>query len=168
MATDDPLRPALLSALGKRPSVAQRRKLAALLRSLADEQERLAEAEARQQTRPSGERLSRRHAGGRPSSPWIRIERSARRGGMADEVRIKLSRALYYAAARPERLDVQRVGGVLLLIPARGDAGYRLNVSSSYAGINASGARDLLDGMEDGRYGAVVVGGRIEVGEMLG
>ncbi len=57
---DSPLRAALLAALGRRPTLALRRALAAELRSLADEQERLIAAYTRQQARPAATRLTPR------------------------------------------------------------------------------------------------------------
>jgi len=185
--SDDPLRRALHELLGPRPSAAKRRRLAEQLRALADEQERLAGAEARQQTKPPALRVSGIRSqvsgeetpapgtrypapdtrkGGRPSSMWVKIERRTRRIGEADELRVKLSRKLYYEAGRPERLDVQRIGGELLLIPSRGDAGYAVVANQGGVWINASGARDII-AESDGRYAAAVQAGRIVVGERL-
>lgn len=165
MATDDPLRAAVLALLGTRPSATRRRQAAAQLRKLADEQEQLAAAEERQQQRPPAERLGRRR-GGRPSTLWIRVERRPRRVGEADLLSVRLSRALYYAAGRPERLDVQRADGMLILVPAHGQVGYKIMASASAIHINASGARDII-ALDDGRYAAEVRGGRIEVGGRL-
>lgn len=159
----DPLRAAVLATLGRRPSVAARRRLAAQLRALADEQERLADAQQRERAKPPAARMKSR-AGGRPSAAWIRVERAARRS--LPELRILLSRALYYAAGRPERLDVQRIGVQLRLIPARGDAGYAVVVNAGGVRINASGARDLI-AQDDGRYAAELSAGAIVVGAAM-
>jgi len=167
--SDSPLRAALLAALGRRPTVALRRQLAAELRQLADEQEQIAGATQRQLAKPPAARATPRSgSGGRPSTPWIRIERLDRARSQADEVRVKLSRALYHAAHEPERLDVQRIGADLCLVSVGGDAGYGLILTVGGIWINASGARDLLAGLTDGRYAAdvrghmIVIGGKID------
>jgi hypothetical protein len=164
--SDDPLRAALLAALGKRPSIALRRQLAEQLRALADEREHLLAAESRQLAKPVAERLApRSRGGGRPSTPWIRIERYERSLAYVDEVRVKLSRALYHAAHEPKRLDPQRIGADLCLISASGDAGYHVTITVGGIWINASGARDLLADLADGRYAAEMRAGMIVIGE---
>lgn len=156
----DALKAAVLATLGPSPTPALRETVAQALRALADEQQRLAAAQRRQQARPPAARVGPRTGrGGRPSSAWIRIERRARRDADVDEVRIKLSRALYYQAGSPERLDVQHVGGQLVLTPGQG---YAVIVTIGGIWINASGARDLI-ALEDGRYAAEVRGGAIVV-----
>jgi len=165
---DSPLRAALLAALGRRPTIALRRALAAELRALADEQERLVAATQRQLAKPAAERVAPgRGSGGRPSAPWVRIERLARQRSQADEVRVKLSRALYHLAHEPARLDVQRIGADLCLVSVRGDAGYKVIITVGGILINASGARDLLAGLADGRHAAELRGGMIVIGEQL-
>lgn len=166
MGADSPLRAALLAALGRRPTPTQRRQLAKELRSLADEQEQIADAEQRQLTRPAAERVApRRGGGGRPSAPWVRIERTAR--GQVDEIRVLLSRALYHAAKTPLRLDPQRIGAEICLVMASGDAGYQVIVTVGGIWISASGARDLLADLDDGRYVAEIRAGAIVIGERL-
>lgn len=146
----------------------------AQMEALASELERIAAltratagALRRQEKRPPQERVGpRRKSGGRPSTLWVRVEREAREKAQADTVRVKLSRKLYYEVGRPDRLDVQKIDGRILLIPAQGDLGYKLNVNAGVVAINASGARDLLDGLE-GKYSADVRGGSIVVGDAL-
>lgn len=170
--TDDPLKSALLSLLGKRPSPAQRRSLAAVLRTLAEEQERLADALEREQARPGQKRLTTRkpQAGpGRAPSRFVRIERQAPYGPGRTQERliVHVGRGLYYDAGSPARLDAQRLGGQLVLLPASGDVGFAVRAGKGMPRFFADGARDLFDDLADGRYTAVIVGGRIEVGERL-
>jgi hypothetical protein len=163
-AVEELLSPALVAAR----TPAQMEALAAELERIAALTRRVAEAQRRQAAKPAAKRLNpKRGSGGRPSSPWVRIERTQRATGTADTLFIKISRSLYDSAGCPARLDPQRVGGRLVLVVVAGDAGYKVNVSLSRIAINASGARDLID-LEDGRYaatleaGAIVVGGRLE------
>jgi len=156
------LAPALVAAR----TPAQMEALAAELERIAALTRRVAEAQRRQQARPPAERVGPRTGkGGRPSAPWVRIERTYREGVNADTLFVKLSRALYYAAGQPERLDPQRVGGRLILVIAGGDAGYKVIVDVGGIRINASGARDLLP--DDGRYAVAIEAGAIVVGERL-
>lgn len=79
---------------------------------------------------------------------------------------IYIGRALWYALGSPGRLDLQRLEGRLELRPATGDVGYRV-VSSGMPHLTASGSRDLLDDMADGRYAAEIRGGAIVVGSRM-
>lgn len=159
----------LSPALRAARTPAQMEALAAELERIAALTRATAAALRRQEKRPPRERVGpRRSAGGRPSTLWVRVEREAREKAQADTVRLKLSRALFYAAGRPDRLDVQRLDGRIILVPVGGDAGYKLNVNVGVISLNASGARDLLGDLADGRYavevsaGSIVVGGRME------
>lgn len=172
MTPDDPLRRALLFALGPRPSPAKRRSLAAVLRQLATEQEQIAEAESRQQARPAAERVTTRKpkAGpGRAPSRFVRIERQAPYGSgrTLERLIVYVGRGLYYEAGSPKRLDVQSLDGRLILSVAEGDRGYAVRAGKGMPRFFADGSRDLLEGMDDGRYAATVVGGRIVVSERL-
>jgi hypothetical protein len=156
------LRPAIVAAR----TPAQMEALAAELERIAGLTRRVAEAQRRQVARPPAERVSpRKGKGGRPSLPWVRVERTHREGVNADTIFVKLSRSLYYATGRPGRLDPQRVGGRLVLRPATGDTGYKVIVDTGGVRINASGARDLLP--EPGRYAVTIEAGAIVVGERL-
>ncbi len=163
--SDDPLRQALHELLGARPTPTKRRQIAEMLRQLASEQEAIAAAEARQQQKPPTERIGG-GKGGRPSRAWVRIEERPRLDGDATALHVLLSRRLYYDAGRPERLDVQRVGGELLLIPARGNVGYKVVANAGGVSINASGSRDVLHGYA-GRYAAQLRAGTIVIGASL-
>lgn len=164
---DDPqslLSPALRAA--RTPS--QMEALASELERIAALTRATAAALRRQEKRPPVERVGPRVGkGGRPSSLWVRIEREEREKAQADTVRVKLSRRLYYDAGRPDRLDVQKLDGRIVLVPVSGDAGYKVTVNVGRISINASGARDLLEALE-GKHAAEVRDGAIVVGAELG
>jgi len=148
----DDLRRMLAPLLTRRLSADERQTLAAALHTLADEQTALAAALQREQRRPVQQRSGVRQAGGRPSSPFVRIEHEVRPGRQAETLRIRLSSALVAALHAPPRLDVQRIQGHLVLIPVwRGSDGYAVIANSGGTWINASGARDIIH-LEDGRY----------------
>lgn len=161
-SAQDLLAPAIRAA--KTP--AQMEALAAELERIAALTRQVAQAKRRQEARPPAERVTpRRGTGGRPSTPWVRVERAARKTADADTIFVKLSRRLYYDAGRPERLDPQRIDGRLVLAIVSGYAGYKVIVDVGGVRINASGARDILP--DDGRYAAEIRGGAIVVGEQL-
>ena len=119
-------------------SPAQLDALAADLAAIAAELQSRAEAQRRQQARPAAERLH-----------------------------MYVGRGLWYAIGSPARLDLQRVGGQLVLRPASGDAGLAFQAGKGIPRAFVDGWADLL-GMDDGRYegrvdgGAIVIGGRID------
>ncbi len=121
-----------------------------------------------QARRPAAERLTPRNptAGpGRTPARWVRIER--RQEGQRDSLWIFVGRGLYYELDSPKRLDIQRRGHTLILVPASGDAGYSLVAPAGHMPhFRADGARDLVD-LEDGRYSAEVRGGLLEIGGRL-
>ena len=164
---DRPLRAALQSQLGRRPTVALRRALAAELRGLADEQERIIAAHTRQLARPAAERVAprKRTAGpGRAPSMFVRIAHEQHGG--SERLHVYVGRGLYYQLGSPQRLDVQRLGGRLCLTPADGGQGYAVMVGTGMPRFFADGARDILD-LEDGRYAGAIVGGAIVIGEKI-
>lgn len=147
--------PAQMEALA-----AELERIAAVTRQVAQAKRRDGEKEPAKRARVTGGK------GGRPSTPFIYVFRQPRRHAEADSLFVRFSRALYYEAGRPERLDPQRRGADLVFTPATGDAGYKVSVSPGYVKINASGARDIVE-LDDGRYAATVEGGAIVVGGRL-
>lgn len=159
-------RDALKSLIIAAKSPAQLAQLAADLRELAAELDARAAAQQRQLGRPPAARVAPRSGkGGRPSTPWVQVFRRIR-PGEAEYLVVRLSVSLYYAAGSPERLDVQRVGGELRLIPAHGDHGYKVMVNAGGIRIAAAGSRDVI-ALEDGKYAAQIRAGAIVVGQQL-
>jgi hypothetical protein len=159
----DPLKRAALAALGPRPSPAARRRLAARLRALADEQERIAAAQAEQQARPAGDRLTpraRRAGPGRTPATFVRVERAAEGRERRERLRLYIGRALWYAIGSPARIDVQRLGGEVRIGP--GDE-YAIVSGNGIPRCIADGSADLLRDLDDGRHPAEVRGRQLIV-----
>lgn len=163
----DAIRQAVLAALGRRPTPAQRRAIAEQLDALADEQRRIADAAERQQARPAAERAAPRQvrAGpGRAPADFVRIAWEPRGG--REHLRVYVGRALWYALGSPARLDVQRLGGRIEIRSTAGDAGYAVTAGSGMPRFYAAGSQDLLGDLT-GRYRAEVRGGAIVVGARI-
>lgn len=154
---------AFLAALGARPSQRQRRDAAAVLRELAERQEALAGAEARNAA-TGGQLAPRASTGGRPRGSGARFLRYEPASGTARSGRLHIGRALWQELGEPERLNIQRIGAQLHLWPAEHDAGYAVTSAGAGAGmprfsIGEGVALDL--GLEERRYDATVAAGRI-------
>lgn len=150
--TPDDMRSLLLPILARPWTARERRQLADVLVEAAESQRRLADAAARDARRPAAQRVAPKAGrGGRPSTPWLRVEERQRAQGEATELRLKLSRALYDVIGTPERIDVQRVSGELLLAPAQGSDGYAVVANVGGVWINASGSRDVVR-LANGKY----------------
>jgi hypothetical protein len=111
------LRDILRPLLARRLSPAERRALAAALRQLADEQERLASAdEALGATLRRAQLDAQPRTGGRPRGSGARYVRwepaRANRSG-----RLYLGRALWQELNEPGRMNVQRLGDELHIRP---------------------------------------------------
>lgn len=130
MPSDDPLRRAILAALGPRPTTARRRELAATLRQLAEEQEQLAAADIR-----SGHVVRRaqiaqeaaKQKTGRPKGSGARFVRVEGRHGGKPGAQLHVGRALWQELGEPERLDIQRHGAALRLAPCGDAVGYAVS-----------------------------------------
>lgn len=163
---DDPLRRALLAQLGPRPTSASRRQLAAALRALADEQERLADADTRNGhvvRRAQIAEQAARQKTGRPKGSGARFVRvEARETGHG--AYIHLGRALWQELGEPERLDIQRVGGAVRLTPCDGSAGYRFTHAPNGMPKCTIG-QDALDALrlDERRYTARIEAGAIVI-----
>lgn len=155
------LRNAIRNILGSRPGIRQRRELAALLRTLAEEQERLADAQSRQQRKPPGERVATRQSQAGPGRPPGELVRVDRRYG---KLTISVGRELYYALDQPERLDVQTHGSTIALVVTYGDRGFAVSAQgNTIPRIRCMSASDIV-ALDDGWYEAEVQDGRIVVG----
>ena len=164
----DILRRALLSALGPRPSPERRRQVAADLRSLAEQQERMA---ARV---PSGQpgiedRQPRAEPGARASGPagfYVRIkpEQDPQTGVL--RVRLSLGQQVWMAIGSPERIEIQRVGPNIWIVPAAGGAGARLATGAGLPSCVVDRAGPLAR-LQPGRYAASVQAGALVVGERV-
>ena len=166
MSARDALKPLIIAA----KSPAQLDALAADLAAIAAELQSRAEAQRRQQARPAAERVTTRKskAGpGRAPAAFIRLAHEPWGKEGRDRLHMYVGRGLWYAIGSPARLDLQRVGGHLILRPASGDAGLAFQAGKGIPRAFVDGWADLL-GLDDGRYegrvegGAIVIGGRID------
>ena len=166
MSARDTLKPLIIAA----KSPAQLDQLAGDLTEIAAELRERAAAQRRQQARPAAERVITRKpkAGpGRAPAAFIRLAHEPWGKEGRDRLHMYVGRGLWYAIGSPARLDLQRVGGQLVLRPAAGDTGLAFHAGKGIPRAFVDGWADLLR-LEDGRYegrvegGAIMIGGRIE------
>jgi hypothetical protein len=165
---NDELRRLLAPLLAQRLAPAQHLALAAALRELAAQEERLAEATRRDAARPAPARISgsgRRT--GRPGAMTLYIRYYERPDRHEPIVSLRLGRGLYddYQDTRPDplaplRLTVEVRGASLYLVEA--PEGYAVAVSQGGVWMTISGSRDYLGGIVPlRRYPAEIQRGRI-------
>jgi len=148
---------------------AQMEALAAELERIAAITRQVAEATRRQEGKPAAARVtprSRKAGPGRAPSRFVRFVMEPWGKDGRERLRLYVGRGLYYDLGSPARLDIQRLGGELRLVPAAGDAGYAIMVGKAMPRAFVDGAADLVR-LEPGRYAAAVRGGAIVVGERL-
>lgn len=163
MDARDLLRP----LLARRLNATERREIAEQLRQLAAEQERLAAADVR-----AGHILRRQQLdsaprkGGRPKGTGARFLRiEPRRNGIGATIHV--GRALWQELGEPRRLDPQRIGAVLALVPCADSQGYSVTQPTNGMPRFTVG-QDVLDTLriESGRrYDAAVHAGMIRATE---
>jgi hypothetical protein len=163
----DILRRALVDALGPRPSAERRRQVAADLRALAEQQERMAERDA---TRAS--ETQPRVADGTGKAPpraagfYVRIKHEQDPHLSVLRIRVSLGHAIWAAIGSPERIDIQRVGPNVWIVPATGRAGHELSTGGGLASCVVEMAGPLAQ-HQPGRYAATLHAGALVVGERL-
>ncbi|MEN9938220.1 MAG: hypothetical protein RLZZ387_4799 [Chloroflexota bacterium] len=176
----DRLRKAVIDALGPRPSPVRRRKVAADLKALAEQQERMAARDeqpsgagpqrtTRGEERPASPSLAQRAAeerAERVAGTYVRINHEPDPQTGALRVRVSLGKQLWSDAGSPERIDVQRAGNQVWIVPVRGKAGYALSFGGSLPScvVDPQGpVKDLLPGRyaTSLRAGAIVIGVRL-------
>lgn len=168
--TYDMLRRAVVQALGPRPSPDRRRQVAVDLRALADQQERLAATAERDRPARAEGQTSRREE---PSQPrrtpgaFVRIGHEPDPQTGARRIRLSLGRQCWSDLGSPERIDLQRVGADIWVVPVTGRAGHRLSLGGGLPSCliddDAPAAR-----LAPGRYAATLQAGAIVVGERVG
>lgn len=164
----DDVRDLLRPLLMRRLSPAERRAIAVALRQIADEQERLADAERDDARRPAPARLRPSGGkGGRPGSMAVYLEVRPDRRRAEPAYVLRIGRGIYdaYQRLRPDpradlRLTVQIVGRQLLL--SEDASGYLVTVNDGGVRVNVSGSRDHLGSLTPGqRYVASARAGAI-------
>ncbi|WP_129677695.1 hypothetical protein [Candidatus Chloroploca sp. Khr17] len=152
----DPITTLLQPILIQRLSATQRLDLAHTLRTLADEQERIAHAMQRDQRRPAPDRLQPRSGkGGRPGSMHVYLDVRLEAGRSEPTYTLRIGRAIYaaYQALRRDpaadlRMAVQVVDRQLIL--SEDPNGYAVTVNLGGIRINVSGSRDELAAIAPG------------------
>jgi hypothetical protein len=162
----DPLKAALLAALGPKPSAAQRISLAEQLEALAAEQRQIAAAMRRHAPPPVARQASGSSKGGRPAGSGAKVVRvidpvpadsgagTTGRGGL-----ILIGRGLLRIDQLAPRYDVQRSGSTIELRPASGDHGYKVMIPKQGTPRMSIG-QEALDALRlsAGHYAACVRG----------
>lgn len=159
----------LLAPLLLRPlRPAERLKIAVTFELLAQQQRELAAADqqighvVRRAALASAPRSPK---GGRPKGSGARFVRIGRPISTERSWRVHVGRALWQELGEPKRLDIQRLGGALMLTPADGSAGYSLTRPKDgmpRLSIGQGTAEAL--GLEEGRFDAAIRGGAIVLG----
>jgi hypothetical protein len=164
----DLLRRALLEALGPKPSPERRRQVAADLRALAEQQERMAVRDEQ----PAGEREPRRarhpvpqEDPNRTAGMYVRLSHEPDRITGERRVRLSIGRQIWYDLGSPERITVQRAGAEIWIEPTTARAAYQLQSGSLPTCILA--ANDPLAALPPGRYAASLRAGAIVVGRKV-
>ncbi len=170
--TYDLLRRAVTQALGARPAPERRRQIAADLRALAEQQERMAAtAETKQASRSSAglpgaqpkAQPTQRHTPG----AYVRIGHEQDPHTGAVRFRISLGRQIWADVGGPDRIDVQRVGADIWIVPATGNTGHPLSTGDYLPNCVLTSAGPLAR-LAPGRYAATLHAGAIVIGERLG
>lgn len=161
--TYDLLRRALVQILGPRPTPERRRQIAADLRSLAEQQDRLASARAAER-QPSEQ--SERAPSRRPAGAYVRIGYDPDPQTGARRVRLSLGRQCWLDFGAPEQIDVQRVGSEIWIVPLSGKLGYHLSVSMGSPSCIIADTAPLAQ-FAPGRYAASIRAGALVVGERI-
>lgn len=160
--TYDILRRALLSALGPKPSPEQRRKVAADLRALAEQQERMAARDAGVAA-PSPARAEPERAAGF----YVRIGREQDAHTGAVRLRVSIGRSAWAALGSPERVEAQQAGSEIWLVAAKGAAGVLLAVGGGLPSGTMAAAGPLAR-LPSGRYAVTVRAGALVLGARVG
>ncbi|HWQ12375.1 MAG TPA: hypothetical protein VNL77_06220 [Roseiflexaceae bacterium] len=156
----DILRRALIEALGPKPTPERRRQLAAELRSLAEQQERMAaSAERRPADAPA--------ASGRTPGMYIRIGREPDPQTGVMRVRLSLGRQVWIELGTPERVEAQRTGPRVWIVASAGAGGYPVSTAGSLPSCIVRSDDPLAD-MTPGRYAVAMLAGAAVVGERVG
>jgi hypothetical protein len=158
----DILRRAVIQALGARPPAERRRQIAADLRALAEQQERMAARDTAGDSAPPPRAGTAREAGF-----YVRLKHEQDPQTGALRLRVSLGQAIWSAIGGPDRIDVQRVGPNTWIVAASGKAGYPLALGMGLPSCVMANAGPLAE-LLPGRYAASLHAGAIVLGERVG
>ncbi|MFQ3632173.1 hypothetical protein [Roseiflexus sp.] len=153
----DILRRAVVEALGARPTPERRRQIAAELRALAEQQERMAERAEAQQTSATEKRAAR------TAGMYIRIRHESDPVTGARRIRLLLGKQAWFDLGSPQRIVVQRVGTTIWIVESKGASGLRIETDVGLPGCIVPDGTPL-DRLAPGRYGVTLHAGALVIG----
>lgn len=154
----DILRRAVVEALGARPAPERRRQIAAELRALAEQQERMAERAEMQRPPDPPERRTERAAG-----MYIRIRHEPDPRTGARRIRLLFGKQIWFDLGSPERIVIQRVGSETWIVESKGASGLRVETGVGLPGCIVPDGTPL-DRLAPGRYAATLRAGALVIG----
>ncbi len=158
----DILRRAVVEALGPRATPERRRQIAAELRALAEQQERMAE---RAETQPTSDATGRRTD--RAAGMYIRIRYEPDPHTGARRIRLLFGKQVWFDLGSPERIVIQRVGAEIWIVASKGEGGLRVETDVGLPGCIVPDGTPL-DRLAPGRYAATLRAGALVVGARSG
>jgi hypothetical protein len=158
----DILRRAVVEALGPRATPERRRQIAAELRALAEQQERMAE---RAETQPASDATGRR--AGHAAGTYIRIRHEPDPHTGARRIRLLFGKQVWFDLGSPERIIIQRVGAEIWIVASKGEGGLRVETDVGLPGCIVPDGTPL-DRLAPGRYAATLRAGALVVGARSG
>jgi plasmid stabilization system protein ParE len=157
----DILRRAVVEALGPRATPERRRQIAAELRALAEQQERMAE---RAETQPASDATGRRteHAAGM----YIRIRHESDPLTGARRIRLLFGKQIWFDLGSPERIAIQPAGTEIWIVEAKGRSGLRVETDVGLPGCVVPDGTPL-ERLAPGRYAATLRAGALVIGARI-
>jgi len=158
----DILRRAVVEALGPRATPERRRQIAAELRALAEQQERMAQRTEDQAAPGESARRTDRAAG-----MYIRIRHEPDPYTGARRIRLLFGKQIWFDLGSPERIVIQRVGAEIWIVASKGEGGLCLETDVGLPGCIVPDGTPL-DRLAPGRYAATLRAGALVVGARSG
>jgi hypothetical protein len=160
----DILRRAVVEALGPRATPERRRQIAAELRALAEQQERMAER-AEDATRALTRIRAARRA--RAAGMYIRIRHEPDPHTGTRRIRLLFGKQVWFDLGSPQRIVIQRVGAEIWIVASKGEGGLRVETDVGLPGCIVPDGTPL-DRLAPGRYAATLRAGALVVGARSG
>ncbi|ABQ92653.1 hypothetical protein [Roseiflexus sp. RS-1] len=158
----DILRRAVVEALGPRATPERRRQIAAELRALAEQQERMAQRAEDQPTPGESARRTDRAAG-----MYIRIRHEPDPHTGTRRIRLLFGKQVWFDLGSPQRIVIQRVGAEIWIVASKGEGGLRVETDVGLPGCIVPDGTPL-DRLAPGRYAATLRAGALVVGARSG
>ena len=158
----DILRRAVVEALGPRATPERRRQIAAELRALAEQQERMAQ---RAEDQPAPGESARRTD--RAAGMYIRIRHEPDPHTGTRRIRLLFGKQVWFDLGSPQRIVIQRVGAEIWIVASKGEGGLRVETDVGLPGCIVPDGTPL-DRLAPGRYAATLRAGALVVGARSG